>query len=72
MTQKRVFFFVHVEIRNFLVAADIQRTDNDLFPLHFFGDLLIGGELFVLRRAGVAVHEQEFGAEQPHALAVVV
>ena len=57
VAQERVHFFREREVRQFLIAADIQRPDDDLLAAHAFQNCLICFKLFVLaREVQFAVH----------------
>ena len=61
-----------MQIRNLLVAAHIERADDDRSTLERAGDLTVGVELLLLGRKLSGVHEQELGAEQTDGLGIVI
>ena len=61
-----------MQIRNLLVAAHIERADDDRSALKRTGDLTVGVELLLLGRKLSGVHEQELGAEQANGLGIVI
>ena len=61
-----------MEIRDLLVTAHVQGADDDRLVLHAQGDLLVGGKLLVLGGEILGVHEEELGAEEADALAVML
>lgn len=50
-----------------MVAADVQRADDNRLALHDLTRLLVGGELLFLARQVGTIHEQELRAEQADA-----
>ena len=54
--------------RDILLAPPIQHANGHRVLAHGFQDLAIGRALRFLIRQILAIHEQEFGAEQPNAL----
>ena len=54
-------------MRHLLVAADVQRPDDQRSAGKRVQHASIGVELFVLAGRVVALEEQEFGAHQAHA-----
>ena len=71
VAEERVLFLLQRERRHFLIAADVQRADDDRLARHGLASLLVGVELLLLARQVVTVHEQELGAEQADALAAL-
>ena len=69
VAEERVLLLFQRERRHFLIAADVQRADDDRLARHGLASLLVGVELLLLARQVVTVHEQELGAEQADALA---
>ena len=66
--EERVVFLRQRHVGERLVAADIERADDErTLAAERFGHRAIFGGLFVFRRRGVAVIEQELGAQQPDA-----
>ena len=61
-----------MQVRNLLVATDIERADDDGSTLERTGDLAVGVELLLLGGKLGGVHEQELGAEQTDSLGVVI
>ncbi|EKD83184.1 MAG: hypothetical protein ACD_39C00833G0002 [uncultured bacterium] len=68
LTKKRVFFLRNWQIRKRLIAANIKGSD-DYRPAfsHFCGNGKVCRVLLIFRRGNRAVHEQEFGTQQPDA-----
>ena len=67
-----ILFFGETEIRDLLVAADVQCADDNGLALHDQRRLLVRLKLLVLGGELISVHKQELGAEQSHTLAVGV
>ena len=61
-----------MQVRNLLVAAHIERANDDRSTLERAGDLTVGVELLLLGRKLSGVHEQELGAEQTDGLGIVI
>ena len=61
-----------MQVRDLLVAAHIERTDDDRVTLKGGSDLTVGLELLVFGRKLLGIHEQELGAEQTDSLCVVL
>ena len=72
IAHERVIFLLEIHVRNLLVAAHIERTDDDRSALERDRGLAIGLELLVLGGKRRGVHEQELGAEESDRLGVVV
>ncbi|MDR9274782.1 hypothetical protein FEP29_03782 [Burkholderia multivorans] len=60
-------FVAFVERFERLVRADVDRADRDGHALHPLDRTLVRGELLLLFRHLLLMHEQEFGAKQPDA-----
>ena len=65
--QEGVFLHGQAQVRHLLVAADVQRPDDQRSAGKRVQHASIGVELFVLAGRVVALEEQEFGAHQAHA-----
>ena len=61
-----------MQVRDLLVAAHVERADDDRSALERAGDLAVGVELLLLGGKLGGVHEQELGAEQADGLGVVI
>lgn len=72
IAQERVHLFREREILQLLVAADVQRTNDDLLAAHAFQHGLICFKLLFLCREVIRIHVQELGAEQTDAFAAVL
>ena len=70
--QKRVFFLLTGKAGRFLVAANVQRPDDDRLSCHLLQHLAIGRQLHLLIRRRLPVQEEKFRPEQTDALTVVV
>ena len=69
--EERVGLGVAGEVRDVLVAADVQRPDREPAAAEGVGDGPVAGDLFGLAGRLVPVEEEEFGAQQPHAVGAV-
>ena len=69
---ERVVLLLEAQVGDLLVAADVERADDDRLALADERGLLVGLELLVLGGHGGFVHEQELGAEQADALGVAL
>src|SRR4029079_12846058 len=66
VARKRISLFGYGQIVERLVAADVQRPDDERAPgTHRFRDGLVGFELLLFRRCIASSHEEELRAQQP-------
>ncbi len=65
--EKRIVLVREGEIRHDLVAADVERADDERKAVERFRHRLVGGELLVFRRGGFALEEKKFRAQQTDA-----
>ena len=72
VTHEGVLFLHELEIRDLLVAAHVERTDDDRIALQGNSDLAIRVELLLLGGQRLGVHEEELGAEQADSLGIVL
>ncbi len=68
VAEERILFLLQRQCGHFLVAADVQRADDDRTAVHGLDRLFIRLELLLLARQVGTVHEQELRAEQADAL----
>ena len=59
IAEEGVLLLLQLECGHFLIAADIQRTDDDRLARHRLACLLVSVELFFLARQIVTIHKQE-------------
>ena len=71
-SEERVLLFLKIHVRDVLVAADIERTDDDSPAFHRLKGFLICFKLLLFGRQMRVVHEQEFRAEEAYALSVAL
>ena len=71
IAQKRVFLFFQIQAGNFLIAADIQRSNNHRPALHCHGHPAVGLKLLLLIRRNSPVHEKKFRSEKADAFRIV-
>ena len=69
--EERVHLGRHLQVGEELVAAQVERADDDRQRLERGGGLAVGLVLLLLAGQALAVDEQVFGAEQAHALRAV-
>ena len=67
-SQKWIHLLRHLQMREELVAAQIQRADDHRMRLQCRRHLTVSPELLLFVRQRLAVEEKIFRAEQPHAL----
>ena len=65
--EERIHLLGDVDVREQLVAAEIERADDHRGRRERLGHPPVGGELFLLVRQVAAVDEQELGAKQADA-----
>ena len=70
--QEGVGFLADLDIRQALVAADVERADHQRPASERLGDRAIGGELLFFSGRLRAAQEQELGAQHAHALGAVL
>ena len=71
-TELRIGLFANFDVRNGLVAADVQRADDERARTKRLGDRAICDELLLFARCGFAPQKQELGAQQADAFGATV
>ena len=69
--EERVGFGVAGEVRDVLVAADVEGPDGEPAAAEGVGDGQVAGNLFGLAGRFAPVEEEELGAQQPDAVGAV-
>ena len=72
IAEERVLFLFQLQRWHFLIAADVQRTDNNRLTRHDLAGLLISFVLLFFAGQVITIHKQELGAEQADAFAAQI